>query len=151
MSSAAVAWYALPSVTHAATSSGFAFDAASAAVRSADDTSVVAALPPPPDWRMSCRPTEPLEPTPNSTKEPAKMMASSRKTHLPLPFRRSVKSFFSCGALPLPRLLRLPLFLAPTEYPWVPLVLFCSAMSGPGPLENLVFLRARRRRAALSG
>jgi hypothetical protein len=119
----------LPSSTHAAASSGFAFTAASAAVRSDEETSVVAALPLPPDWRMSCRPTEPLEPTPNRTKELAKTIASSRKTHLPLPFRRSVKSFFSCGGEPFPRLWRLPLFFAPTEYPWVPLVRFSSAMA----------------------
>ncbi len=81
------------------------------------------------------------------------MMASSRKTHLPLPFRRSVKSFFSCGAFaePFPRLLRLPLFLAPTEYPWVPLVLFCSAISVPALWKTTTCLRARRRHAALSG
>jgi hypothetical protein len=65
------------------------------------------------------------------------MIASRRKTHLPLPLRRSVKSFFSCGAGPFPRLLRLVLFFAPTEYPWVPLVGFCSAMASR-PLMKVV-------------
>jgi hypothetical protein len=71
------------------------------------------------------------------------MIARRRKTHLPLPFSRSVKSFLSCGARPgpFPRLLRLPLFFAPTEYPWVPLVLFCSAISVPAFAKRRVFVR----------
>lgn len=79
------------------------------------------------------------------------MIASSRKTHLPLPFSLSVKSFWSCGARaePFLRLLRLTFFFAPTEYPWVPLVRFCSAMASR-PLMNDVFSCAASR-AMLSG
>jgi hypothetical protein len=71
---------------------------------------------------------------------------------LPLPFNRSVKSFLSCGARAeaFPRLPRFVLlFFAPTEYPWVPLVRFCSAMASR-PLMNDVFSCAASR-ALLSG
>jgi len=89
---------------------------------------------------MSCRPTEFEEPTPNSTNDSEKTIARARKTHLPPPFRRSVKSRFSCGAAALRwRVERLTFFFGPTEYPWVPLVFFCSVMAsrplslrGPG-------------------
>jgi len=106
----------LPTRTQTAASFGVALDAARASFRSADDTSSVVALllllPPSTAFRMSCRPTELEEPTPNSTNDAEKTMARAANTHLPFFFRRSVKSSSSLGAAAFrARVLRFTFFL----------------------------------------